>query len=314
MDDPTSAAAPLGPGVAVEVETDLGPLWAEKGAPLLTEALSSMGTWDPTVSGLIRTALFEGATFVDAGANIGYFTVMASRQVGPQGRVFAIEPDPVNLAILRANLDRHSCSNVTVLPVAAWHERAELNLMRPPEDGAVTRVGMAEGGGELIRATPLDDVVTGRVDYLKVDTELTDHIVVQGARRILRDNPSMLITVEFHPWEATHTGESPADVLEVYKGLGLVPFVITPPGDGVMPTSWEQISDPDLREGQPCFDFAMSREMPARLLYAQPLAERVAVRILGRKGLERAGDLLDHVPKRIRPRVRHRDRRPPGTP
>ncbi len=73
---------------------------------------------------------------------------------------------------------------------------------------------MAEGGGELIRATPLDDLVTGRVDYLKIDTELTDHIVVQGARRVLRDNPSMLDHASSSiRGRTTHTGDSPAQVL-----------------------------------------------------------------------------------------------------
>jgi FkbM family methyltransferase len=303
----------LVPGHAVDIETDLGPLWAEKGENVLTEALISTGAWDPTIRGLLRTALSAGDTFVDAGANIGYYTVLASREVGPDGRVFAVEPDPVNLAILRANLDRHACSNVTVLPVAAWDEHADLNMVRPPNEGATARVGSGVPGGDRVTAAPLDDTVPGRVDFLKIDTELTDHIVVGGAQRLLRENPAMLITVEFHPWEDTHTGDSPTQVLEVYEGLGLSPYLITPPGDGVMPTTYGRIANPSLREGQPCFDFAMSREMPRRLIYRPPLLERMATRMLSRRGLERAGDLLEHMPKSIRPRFRHRDRAP-GSP
>jgi FkbM family methyltransferase len=294
----------------MEVETDLGPLWAERGGHVVTAALLSNAAWDTTISGLIRTALTAGDTFVDAGANIGYFTVLASRQVGPGGRVFAIEPDSLNLAILRANLERHGCSNTTVLPVAAWHEPAKLNIMRPAAEGAIARVGGPGVGGDQITAAPLDDLIEGQVDYVKIDTELTDHLVVKGARRILAENPSMLVTVEFHPWETTHTGDKPAEVLRVYRELGLTPYAITPPGDGVMQTTFDRIADPDLEEGHNCFDFAMSRRMPEGLLYRPPLLERVGTRLLGPRGLERAGDLLGHIPERIRPKFRHRDRTP----
>ena len=311
MTEPADGPRGFDPEIVVETQTDLGPLWAERDARVLTPALLATGTWDPTVGGLIRTALRPGDTFVDAGSNIGYFTVLASRQVGPEGRVFAIEPDPVNLMILRANIERHSCENVTVLPIAAWDERAELNIMRPPEDGAAARVGGPATGGARVEAAPLDELVEGPVDYLKVDTELTEHRVVKGARRLLDENPSMLVTVEFCPWEDRHTGESPVAVLDVYRDLNLRPHLITPPGDGVMPTSYARIADPALIKGHKCLDFALSREMPERLLYRWPLLERGATRLLGRKGLKRAGDLLELVPERIRPGIRHRDRKPP---
>lgn len=309
MPDSTARSAPLAPELVVEVETDLGPLWAERGADVVTAALLSTGAWDSMISGLIRTALSEGDTFIDAGANIGYFTILASRKVGPGGRVFAIEPDPFNLALLRANLARHSCSNVEVLALAAWDEPAELSMLRPDEDGAIARVG-GDLGGDSVPAAPLDDLVTGRVDYLKIDTELTDHIVLRGARRLLQENPAMLVTVEFHPWEDTHTGDTPAQVLEVYQGLGLSPYLITAPGDGVTPTTFRHIADPTLKPGHNCFDFALSARMPADLVYRPSLLERVATRSLGSRGLERAGDLLGLLPERIRPKIRHRDRQP----
>lgn len=290
-------AETLDPEVAAEAKTDLGLLWVEKHGQVLTTSLMEHGYWDPTISGLIKRALTKGSTFVDVGANIGYFSVLASRLVGPEGRVFAVEPDAVNLTILRANLWRQRCSNVTVLPVAAWHEPTHLNIMRPEEEGAVAQVGGEQGGGRLIPAAPLDDLIPGPVDYIKIDTELTDHIAVRGAQRILRENPSLLITVEFHPWEETHTGDSPSDVLEIYKGLGLNAYEISPSGDSLSPTTYERVAAPTLPEDHNCFDFALSRNLPAPLLRQKAF-------------LEKAGDMLDHVPEPVRPKIRHRDRRP----
>jgi FkbM family methyltransferase len=286
----------LDPSKVIEVESDLGPLLLEKHAVLLTQVLLDTGTWDPTLAGLIRTTLRPGSTFVDAGANIGYFSVLASKLVGPTGRVFAIEPDPLNLLILRANLDRHDCSNTTVLPVAAWSERDELHMYRQPTEGAATRVG-AEMPGESVPAIPLDDLVEGPIDYLKVDTELTDHRVVAGSERLIAQNPSMLVTVEFHPWHDTHNGESPMEVLAVYERLDLTPYDILDTGEAVKPTTYGQLASPTLPEGHISLDFALSRELPDRLLW--------------RKGLlEKAGDMLEHLPEPIRPKIRRRDKQP----
>src|SRR5689334_13240688 len=60
-----------------------------------------------------------GATVVDVGANIGYNTIHAARVAGPVGRVFAVEPTPDNLEVLRGNLRAAGTANVIVVPVAA---------------------------------------------------------------------------------------------------------------------------------------------------------------------------------------------------
>jgi FkbM family methyltransferase len=285
----------LDPDLVVEAATDLGPLWVERRGTILTPWLLDKGYWDPALSGLMRRALLPGMTFVDVGANIGYLTILGAQLVGSTGRVFAIEPDPINLSILEANLERHGCSNVTVLPVAAWSERTQLNLTRPPDEGAAAQVGRTEGDGNQVPAAPLDELIEGPVDYIKVDCEQTDHVVVRGAERLIRENPAMLITVEYLPGHASHTGESPSEILNQYEAMGLSPFWISYPKPGLRPTGYEQIADARLPEGSVSFDFAMSRTTPHDLRVGKGL-------------LERAGDLLEHVPEPVRPRIRHRDR------
>ena len=56
--------------------------------------------------------------FVDVGANVGYYTLIAARRVGPQGRVIAFEPVPRNVAFLHRHLALNRVTNVTILPVA----------------------------------------------------------------------------------------------------------------------------------------------------------------------------------------------------
>ena len=60
----------------------------------------SEGTWEPGVVNLLQKRLSLGMTFVDLGAHIGFFTLMAAKQVGQDGSVYAFEPSPENFELL----------------------------------------------------------------------------------------------------------------------------------------------------------------------------------------------------------------------
>ena len=67
---------------------------------------------------VLRTLVRPGDSVFDIGANIGFYAVLFSRWVGPTGRVFAYEPDPSNLALLRRNLKFNRCENTVVREIA----------------------------------------------------------------------------------------------------------------------------------------------------------------------------------------------------
>jgi FkbM family methyltransferase len=296
----------LDQGRVIDAETDVGSLWVERDAELMAPSLIEHGYWAEEVTGLMRNALRPGMTFVDAGANVGYFSVLGSKLVGPTGRVFCIEVDPGNVEILRANLWRNGCANARVLPVAAWSETTELTLRVNPSGGAGSSVGFSTPQDATVPAFRLDEVISGQVDYMKVDCESTDHLVVSGAEGLIRRNPSMLTTVEFNPDHTSHTGHSPQQILDIYRRLDLSPYRIEP-GGVLRPTSFEALARSGTGDGQTIFDFALSGRLPLRL------RGRYWANRLGQaryRTLKAAGDLLDHVPERIRPPIRTRDRHP----
>src|SRR6185312_15602233 len=73
------------------------------------------GVWEPDISRLIASCLQPGDTFIDIGANIGYFSLMAAKLVGPAGQVYAIEPWPPTLKILRHNIQLNGFRNIQVI-------------------------------------------------------------------------------------------------------------------------------------------------------------------------------------------------------
>jgi FkbM family methyltransferase len=292
----------------VEAATDVGSIWLERDAELMTPALLEHGGWARDVTSLMRRVLKPGMTFVDAGANIGYFSVLGSKLVGPEGRVFSVEVDPANVAILRANLWKNGCANARVLPVAAWSERTELNLRTTSAGGAGSSVGEeGQTPDDLhVPAFPLQDLIEGTVDHMKVDCESTDHMVVSGAAELFRRNPRMIATVEFNPDHLTHTGHTPRQVLDHYRGLGLHPYEVTLHG-WLRPTQYERLAASGGRGEQVIYDFALSPRRPVRLVASHYL-DTLLPWDLWERSLKLGGDLLEHLPERIRPRIRRRDR------
>ena len=214
-------AGPLAADAVVELETDAGPLLIQRSSTILAPLIDEYGFWEPQIGAVLRRNLRPGMTFVDVGANVGYFSALASPLVGPTGRVIAIEADPANVEVLRANTRRAGRENMEVLPVAAWSERGHLNLHLSPDGGASSHVGSHPGGGLRVPCAPLDELLPEHVDVIKVDCELTDHVVVRGAIETLAANPRLVLIVEFIPDFTGHTGESSAEILAFYAQLGL---------------------------------------------------------------------------------------------
>jgi hypothetical protein len=93
------------------------------------------GAYEPLETAIVRALLPAGGTFVDVGANWGYFTLLAAHAAGARGRVVSLEPDPRLFALLRANAQRNRLAHVTPLPLAAAAGRGTLTLAGFDEAG-----------------------------------------------------------------------------------------------------------------------------------------------------------------------------------
>lgn len=100
---------------AIEVRTVAGQLLVDPSDRVIGRALRRDGVWELAETRFLLATLLPGQTFVDVGAHLGYFSVLAARRVGPTGSVIAVEPEPRNLRLLRQNLARNGCTNAAVL-------------------------------------------------------------------------------------------------------------------------------------------------------------------------------------------------------
>jgi len=222
-------APPRLPVDAVELDTAIGTLWFDSADTHLTPWVRSQGVWEADVMKLLRRSLRAGGVFVDVGANVGFHTVLAARLVAPGGSVYAVEPAPWTLELLRANVWR-SGLGVNVLPYAASDLPGTVRLAVDPEHRSGAQLSETRGDVE-VEAARLDDLLPEiEVDVLKIDVEGSEPLVLRGAGGVLDRSPRLLAVVEFRD-ERHLSGESPAEVLSFYESLGFELCLLRRNGD-----------------------------------------------------------------------------------
>jgi FkbM family methyltransferase len=169
------------------------------------------GIGEPQVQQALVDYLRPGMTFYDLGANIGYFSLIAARLVGPTGRVISFEADPEIAVRLRENLLRNHFSHVLVERKAVWSEATTVSFARvdpniSPDRGLGHVSADSSGDTIKVEAVSLDYYVTPQnfPDFLKCDVEGAEVEVFNGAARLLAERRTILL-VEMHGPES-HRG------------------------------------------------------------------------------------------------------------
>lgn len=162
--------------------------------------------YEPEVSAAVSTVLAPGATFVDAGANTGWFSMLAASLVGPSGRVVAVEPNPANTELLRRSAEDNGFANVEAHTVALAEKPGVVALETDGSNGRIIPLDEPPlapvRAAWVVRATSLDSLLADagveRVDAIKLDVEGAEPLVLAGAKGVLgRDRP--VIVSEFYP-------------------------------------------------------------------------------------------------------------------
>jgi FkbM family methyltransferase len=158
------------------------------------------GVYEPAVAALIRQRLRPGDTFVDVGANIGYFSLVAARAVGATGEVLAFEPSPEVRRALADNLRLNGITNVVVKEEALGPSHGEVTFFTGParDTGLGSLRRMDEGSTIRVSQIPFDEVAAGvdRITMVKIDVEGGESGVLEGMIRTLAArHPDIIVEV-----------------------------------------------------------------------------------------------------------------------
>ena len=204
------------------------------GAGLLAD-LRLNDDYEPETREAIEQLLFPDATFVDLGAHIGYFSLLAAGIVGSGGRVYAFEPSPQTFAQLQANLRSNGfLATVTALPLAvAERVRTGCLVLYPQEQANAL---LAEPSGVctqqtiVVEVTSLDVFFRGlgwpRVDLVKLDIEGAEYDALRGMLEVLRKNSLPPLIFEYHKCRVEQSKRGPSAIFELLRATGYERFLL----------------------------------------------------------------------------------------
>lgn len=152
---------------------------------------------------LFAACLTAGATVIDVGANFGYYSLLAAR-AAPRGIVYAFEPDPMALTLLRRNVATNGLDErIVIWPLAVANVDGEVDFHLAEESAfsGIRATGRAKTRGTLrLPVRSLDSFAREHnlraIDALKIDVEGLEGAIVRGAMGLLRSSPDPLVQLE----------------------------------------------------------------------------------------------------------------------
>jgi FkbM family methyltransferase len=180
----------------------------------------------------------QGDIVVDVGAHIGKYTIIASKRVGENGKVIAIEAHPGNYEILNRNIELNGLTNVTTLNYAVYSKEAKIKLFLPDEESGYTMhhsvmfnylsskyplQGKENEKFIEVNANTLDNLLQKNrtsleVNWIKIDVEGAEFEVLKGAHDTISNSKNIAFLVEVHNIEDGKNLYRPImDLMEKYN-------------------------------------------------------------------------------------------------
>ena len=229
---------------AVSVETEWGALFIDAADEVIRPAIDRHGIWEPGETALLLEWLGPSMTFVDIGAHVGYYTILAARRVGPGGLVLAFEPSPRNYELLLANVWQNGLTNVVCFPWAVSDRVGFLDLFTDESNTGDNRIFPSAGRQHVrVRAVALDalPLIQPPIDVVKMDVQGAEEAVVAGMGTLLARSPCARITLEYWPFGIRALGRDERATLRYYRSLGYRVRVQNPERPGI-----EDLSDDEI--------------------------------------------------------------------
>jgi FkbM family methyltransferase len=224
--------------IDLTARTRFGAKFAVRFPDLIQVYIFFFGVWEPRLSRFLLGRLKKGDVFVDVGANIGYYALLASRRVGPSGKVYAIEAAPSIFAMLERNLEVNRAGNVVSFNMAVTDSAKDVPIYLHSEanlSATTTIPYLAENRGAELVATVqgarLDEIVGSEAlrsaRIIKIDIEGAEWEVVRSLRDVLPTlSMETEIVIEAHEGAIRQSGGTAEAFLQIFADAGFSPFVI----------------------------------------------------------------------------------------
>lgn len=191
-------------------------------------AVTSGHGYEPEMSSALRTFLKSGGTFVDIGANEGFFSVMASTLVGATGRVVSVEPQSRLKAVVERNFLLNEVSNATLCCCAISDRLGTADLFVSPDTNTgstalrnMTRYRLRSEAVPVTTLTRLFDAEgVDCADLVKMDIEGAEYEAILGSQEVFRSRRIKAFAFELHHAAISSRGGDPEAVIRFLEECG----------------------------------------------------------------------------------------------
>jgi FkbM family methyltransferase len=190
--------------------------------------------YEPSVTARVRELLKPGGVFVDVGANVGYYTMMAASLVGATGKVIAFEPNPQNCELIQMSVQANDFNNVELYPLAVADQPGTVELLLEGTHSNARLLNPAQETAPVhmikhsVSTVTLDEVLAGecRIDLIKLDIEGAEPRAWQGMQRLLQQHRPVILTEFFPDFIRMTSAVEPEVYLEMIRQQGYDIFVL----------------------------------------------------------------------------------------
>ena len=213
-------------------QTRAGSKFRVRPSDFVENRICFFGTWEPSITHQFENLLKVGDVVLDVGSNIGFYSVLSAKLVGPTGKVLAFEPSRSIRERLNFNLELNQLNNVEVVPQGAWHEpgQAVLNLVDGNRGSSSLGEISNSSSSESVELSRLDEAVPEelieRIRLLKIDVEGSEWAALQGASGLLDRASNIAVICEVCPERLATLSGSVEELVDFMASRGFSARVI----------------------------------------------------------------------------------------
>lgn len=198
--------------------------------PMDSLNLSVDPIFEPLITQFMKTKVQYGDVVIDIGANIGYYTLLLAKLSGPQGTVFAFEPEPENFSLLLKNIELNDYKNVIAVQKAVGATTEQAHLFLSDDNKGDHRIHGVDSRSSIpIEVITLDEYFSSfdrPVSLLKLDIQGAEPEAIKGMRVFLDKQREVTLVTECWREGLEGAGITIGEYLSLLEDVGFELFFL----------------------------------------------------------------------------------------